>query len=206
VDERGKRPEGSAAPPIGGEAKTAFARLREEPTTKMPRLSASDLGVLGRYLYGPRWQSALARELGVSRQLVVYWAGGKRPVSEERTLRIAAIARRRHDKRVAAELSGYIAMVDGLSSALAKTLMLALIANEVQARIAAIGVLTRQIELGVHQLSKIAREEVLVGDGHALAQARAGRHSGRWAIEAASLPRIAPEEMLSNDRKSVHDT
>jgi hypothetical protein len=108
----------------------------------------------------------MARELEVSRQLVVYWAGSKRPVSEEYTMRIAAIARRRHDKRVAAELSGYIAMVDGLSSTSAKTLMLALIANEVQARIAAIAVLTRRIQIGVDQLSKIAREEVLLGDGH----------------------------------------
>jgi hypothetical protein len=145
----------------------------------------------------------MARELEVSRQLVVYWAGGKRPVSEERTRRIASIARLRHDKRVAAELSGYIAMVDGLSSASAKSLMLALIANEVQARIAAIGVLTRQIETGVGQLSKIAREEVLLGDGrgHEVEQGHAGRHSR----QSASLRRIAPEEVLLNDRQSVQD-
>jgi hypothetical protein len=134
----------------------------------LPRLSPTDLGVLGRYLYGPRWQTALARELGVSRQLVVYWASGARQVSEERSHKIASIARARHDKRVAQERSGYVAMVEGLNSQSAKRLLLALIANELQARVQAITKLTEGIESGVHALSRIAREEVLASDGHEL--------------------------------------
>jgi hypothetical protein len=127
----------------------------------LPRLSASDLGVLGRYLYGPRWQSALARELGVSRQLVVYWASGNRPITEARSYRIAVIARARHDKRVASERSAYIAMAQGLSSNSARTLMLSLILNEAQERIAAVTRLTGQIERSVAGLAKLAREKAL---------------------------------------------
>jgi hypothetical protein len=131
----------------------------------MDRLSASDLGVLGRYLYGPRWQSAMARELEVSRQLVVYWAAGKRPVSERRSDQIAVIARARHDRRVTGELASYIALAEGLSSGAARALMLAMIADDVQARVTAIATLTRQIARGVASLSKIARDEVLLHDG-----------------------------------------
>jgi transcriptional regulator with XRE-family HTH domain len=129
----------------------------------MPRLSAKDLGVLGRYLYGPRWQSTLARELGVSRQLVVYWAAGKRAVSIPRSQRIAEIARAAHDRRVSRERGAFIAMAEGLSSATARSLLLALIANEVTARLLVIGKLTGEIERGVVRLGNIARHEVLAG-------------------------------------------
>jgi hypothetical protein len=163
----------------------------------LPRLSPSDLGVLGRYLYGPRWQTALARELGVSRQLVVYWASGARLVSEERSEKIARIARARHDKRVAAERSAYVAMVEGLNSHAAKSLMLALIANEVQARIQAIGSLTKGIESSLAALAKIAREEVLSADGHALAEEAARQEAAADNTEnrAPTRPRRAKAEV-----------
>jgi hypothetical protein len=66
----------------------------------MPR-SADDLRTLGVYAFSARgWQSALARELRVSRQSVVYWLSGTRAITERRSLQIAAIARGRHDARV----------------------------------------------------------------------------------------------------------
>lgn len=40
------------------------------------------LAEIGRALYGPRWQSEMARELDVSVRTIVRWAGGKWPVPE----------------------------------------------------------------------------------------------------------------------------
>jgi hypothetical protein len=151
----------------------------------MPRLSASDLGVLGHYLYGPRWQSALARELEVSRQLVVYWASGKRAITLRWSHQIAALARARHDKRIAGERSTFIAMADAVTSSTARSVMLAMIANEVTARIAAISALTGEIEDGISALSKIAREEVLRHDGFA-SQGRSLGYSGKKAARPST--------------------
>jgi hypothetical protein len=136
----------------------------------VPRLSAADLGVLGRYLYGPRWQAQLARELGVSRQLVVYWVGGKRPVSELQSRRIAMAARRRHDERVLRERAHYVEMCQGLASSSARALMLSMIANEIEARLGVIRAITGLIEGGLSKLAGIARDGVLAdhpkSDGH----------------------------------------
>jgi hypothetical protein len=55
-------------------------------------LTAGDLATLGRYVFGPRWQAALAREMGVSRQIVVEWAASRRPLNAKRSLQIAVIA------------------------------------------------------------------------------------------------------------------
>jgi hypothetical protein len=156
----------------------------------MPRLSAKDLGVLGRYLYGPRWQSTLARELGVSRQLVVYWAGGRKAVSVARSQRIAEIARAAHDRRVSRERGAFVAMAEGLSSAMARSLLLTLIANEVTARLLVIGKLTSEIERGVVRLGNIARHEVLAGNEQAINniarhEVLAGSAHGKSHLDAA---------------------
>jgi hypothetical protein len=67
------------------------------------RLSAADLRTLAEYLLGSRWKAALSRELGVSTQLIGYWANGRQPVSRRYSAQIAKIARERHDRRVARE-------------------------------------------------------------------------------------------------------
>lgn len=124
----------------------------------MPRLSPADLAVLGRYVFRVGgWQTALARELGCSRNLVGMWMGGRRPVSVEMSRRIAMIARQRHDRRVLAERASYLALVSRLSSNAARALMLSMITGEVEARIAVIGQLTSEIEMAIGRLSRIAR-------------------------------------------------
>ena len=136
----------------------------------MPNLSAADLASLGRYVFGPRWQSALAREMGVSRTIVVEWAAGRRPLNPKRSLQIAVIARAKHDRRVLAERSSYVALCSALGSDAAKGVLLSMIANEVSARIDLIAALTRDVERTVTRLSQIARTEALrdhpKGDGH----------------------------------------
>ena len=43
-------------------------------------MNVSELSHQAEVLYGPRWQTDLARGLGVSARLVRYWASGQRPV------------------------------------------------------------------------------------------------------------------------------
>jgi DNA-binding transcriptional regulator YdaS (Cro superfamily) len=129
----------------------------------LPRLSPSDLAVLGRYVFGNHgWQTALARELGCSRQMVVYWLSGARLVSEKRSRQIAAIARARHDRRVVADQSAYVAMAGGLSSSAAKAMMLSMLAGEVDARLSAMAKLSDAISVSAAKLAYLARGEVLL--------------------------------------------
>lgn len=40
-------------------------------------VTPSDLAVIGQFLYGERWQSALARDLNVNRRTLVHWLTGR---------------------------------------------------------------------------------------------------------------------------------
>jgi hypothetical protein len=146
-----------------------------QPQLHYVRLSAIDLRTLGRFAFGVRgWQTKLAGELGCSRQLVVMWAAGRRPVSVRYSERIAAIARARHDQRVVRDRSAYIAMADSITSTTARVILTSMIANEVTARLSVIAGLTGEIERAVGRLSKIAKDEVLA-DGHDHSPAVAGK-------------------------------
>jgi hypothetical protein len=168
-------------------------------------LSRADLAVLGRYLYGPRWQSALAKELKVSRQAVVYWAGGQRPISEARTRRIAALARARHDKRVIVERLAYVEMAGSLTSMAAKAMLLAMITDEVQARLAAIATLTDEIERRITRLARIASDGVRADRAPSRKAAGDGLAAPTLPAMIAGSAKMVGEDVLSNDRKSVHD-
>ncbi len=107
------------------------------------RLSAADVAVLGRFLFGNRWQKLLSERLGVSRQIVVAWAGSKRPVSRKYSSRIAGIVGSQHDRRRTRERATYLAMIQSLSSESARTLMLEMLAAEIEVRVQAVSVLAR---------------------------------------------------------------
>lgn len=49
----------------------------------------------GEALYGSRWQSELARDLGVADRTVRKWAAGDSPVPESAYAKLATIAKRR---------------------------------------------------------------------------------------------------------------
>jgi hypothetical protein len=85
---------------------------RPEPA----RLGAGDLAILGRYLFGPRWKAALARELGVSDRIVMYWASAQRPTSRRCSTMTVALVQGRRASRLAAVQQGYAAMVCALSA------------------------------------------------------------------------------------------
>jgi DNA-binding transcriptional regulator YdaS (Cro superfamily) len=49
------------------------------------------LKLVGLALYGHRWQSSLARDLGVSVRVVRYWASGDKPIPPGQWRYIAAL-------------------------------------------------------------------------------------------------------------------
>lgn len=53
------------------------------------------LELVGLALYGHRWQSSLARDLGVSVRVVRYWAAGDKPVPPNQWRYIAALLEQR---------------------------------------------------------------------------------------------------------------
>jgi DNA-binding XRE family transcriptional regulator len=61
-------------------------------------LSPPDLADIGQLLYGNLWKTELARQLGVSRQTVIRWAGGTRPVPEDIAADIHQLVREKHER------------------------------------------------------------------------------------------------------------
>lgn len=47
----------------------------------------NDLAAAGRLLYGPQWQAALARDLGVSGRTIRFWLAGQRTPSNAHDVR-----------------------------------------------------------------------------------------------------------------------
>ena len=64
-------------------------------TAERPHLTAADLAQVGAVLYGARWQSALARDLGVSDRTVRRWVAGTSPVPHPIAGKLAVLLVRR---------------------------------------------------------------------------------------------------------------
>jgi len=112
------------------------------------------VAILGRYLFGNRWQTSLSRRLGISRQIIVAWAGYKRPVSQKYSLQIAEMVGLVHGNRRTRERFSYIAMIESLESESARSLMLDMLAAEVEVRVQAISILARNGSSEVARLSQ----------------------------------------------------
>jgi hypothetical protein len=89
----------------------------------MERLTPKDLTTLGVYLYGPRWQIALARALRVDYSLVKRWKSGGRPISKAKERAIAELVHETFSARVKLKQTSFIDMVAGLSSDTAAALL-----------------------------------------------------------------------------------
>lgn len=81
----------------------------------MPRLHSTDLSMLGVYLFGPRWQSPLARALHCDARLVRFWVAQDRPVSCNASRRIEQLVRDKHSDQMRRLRGFYLDMVGGLS-------------------------------------------------------------------------------------------
>lgn len=81
----------------------------------MPRLLARDLKIIGVFLYGTRWQTALARALQRSDRLVRYWAAGDRPLSPAASASIEALVRNKHGEQMRRTRAYYLDMIATLS-------------------------------------------------------------------------------------------
>ena len=73
----------------------AAAQSSPEPSSPPPTAAAARLAEVGSLLFGPRFHSALAQELKVSRPLVFAMVNGQRRVTPEIERRLATIIRSR---------------------------------------------------------------------------------------------------------------
>lgn len=81
----------------------------------MGQLSAAEIAALGRHLYGPRWQTALARQLAVNPRTVRKWARGDLRVSKRCTDLIARLVRQRHTRWLVTKERDYRDLVSGFA-------------------------------------------------------------------------------------------
>ena len=83
----------------------------DAPTT----LSRGDLKVLGIFLFGVRWQSALARAIHYNDRQIRRWVAGETAVSIHASRRIEALTRERHSHQMRQLRASYLAMITSLS-------------------------------------------------------------------------------------------
>jgi DNA-binding transcriptional regulator YdaS (Cro superfamily) len=86
-------------------------------------LSRTELAMLAVFLFGARWQAALARLIAVDRRLVGRWAAGERRVSARCSMLIIAAARERHRARLAALEDRFAMIAAALSEPVRRALL-----------------------------------------------------------------------------------
>jgi hypothetical protein len=79
------------------------------------RLAAGDLETLGTFLFGPRWQTALARAIDRSDRQVRRWVAGERPVSIEASRRIEELVRAKHGQQMRVLRATFLDMIGSLA-------------------------------------------------------------------------------------------
>jgi hypothetical protein len=87
-------------------------------------LHASDLKIIGVYLFGPRWQCQLARAIHYSERQMRYWVAEERPVSIAASARIEALVRHKHGQQMRRTRAFYLDMIAGLSDTRIKARLL----------------------------------------------------------------------------------
>jgi hypothetical protein len=80
------------------------------------RILPRDLDQLGSFLFGPRWQTALAHAIHRSPRLVRRWMAGERKPTRHSVLDIEELIRTTQDKRVRNCNAAFLHMVAGLSN------------------------------------------------------------------------------------------
>jgi hypothetical protein len=97
----------------------------------MARLLTSDLVIIGVFLYGPRWQTPLARALHRSTRLVRYWKAG-RPLSKAVSTAIEALVRNKHGDQMRRTRAYYLDMIATLSDSTIKGRLLTMDLTEMR--------------------------------------------------------------------------
>src|ERR1700751_2838274 len=87
-------------------------------------LPPSDLEQIGAYLFGPRWQSALAHAVHRDPRLVRRWLAGDRQATRHTAELIEALAKGKHAERLRRPNTDFLMMVAGLSNAARKIRLL----------------------------------------------------------------------------------
>lgn len=96
------------------------------------RLAVGDLETLGIYLFGPRWQTALAHAIGRSDRQVRRWVARDRPVSAQASRRIEELVRAKHGRQMRRLRANYLDMIAGLTDTGSKARLLAMDLTELR--------------------------------------------------------------------------
>jgi hypothetical protein len=91
------------------------------------------LATLGTFLFGPRWQCALARAIHYNDRQVRRWVGGKAAVSLYASELIEALTRDKHVHQMRRVRASYLAMVASLSDTPMRARLLAMDLAELRA-------------------------------------------------------------------------
>jgi 5-formyltetrahydrofolate cyclo-ligase len=91
-----------------------------------PRLLLADLVPLAVFLFGARWQTALAGAVHRSPRMVRRWAADERPISAAASQRIVALVRDKHSRQMAWQRATYLAMIGALSASPLRAQLLAM--------------------------------------------------------------------------------
>ena len=80
------------------------------------RLPLADLAPLAVFLFGGRWQTALARAVHRTPRMVRRWVAGEHPISRAASQRISELVRAKHDDQARWLRASYLDMIGGLTA------------------------------------------------------------------------------------------
>jgi hypothetical protein len=95
-------------------------------------LLAADLEIIGLFLFGPRWQCAMARAINRSDRLVRSWVAEDRPVSIAASHLIEKLTRDKHGGQMKHQRAAYLDTIASLSCSQTRGRLLAMDLSELQ--------------------------------------------------------------------------
>lgn len=178
-----------------GRVPTAELWTTDVPATKTRRLQPDDLELLGIYLFGPRWQSALARAIHRDPRLVRRWKGAQRQVSRSASTLIEALCRDKHEARMRRTNTSFLLMVASLEDPELKGRLLGMDLAEVLVddrlrRAAILPAVVTVIDFAPHNRAATAQKPVKSKTVATLTANPATRAAASPAPAGSSLPAV----------------
>jgi hypothetical protein len=106
-------------------------------------LSYADVAAFGLILYGTRWRTAFAKDLGITRQMIDHWKRLKRRISPRRSREMTLAVGLQHQRKSARERAIHNAVIRNTTSRSARALLIVMLAEEIADRAEAMRMLTR---------------------------------------------------------------
>lgn len=99
----------------------------------MPRISASDLEILSKFVFGEHWQRPLSLAIHRSARQVRRWRALQRPISKDCARILVMLTRDKHGKQIRQLRARYLAMIDSLHDTATRARLLAMDLDQLRA-------------------------------------------------------------------------